>query len=155
MPANGATDGRGGHFLLLFFSVSLWFKSFVAALQNRYHTAMKRLALGVFVLTLVGAAVVLSQTGTGPGKTAFLSEPRNPVSHLRWNDDPSEFRFAIVSDRTGTHRANVFAQAVAKLNLLQPEFVITVGDLIEGDKQPPLAVTVVAGDNRLTLELKK
>ena len=116
----------------------LWFKSFVAALQNRYDTAMKRLALGVFVLTLVGAAVVLSQTGTGPGKTAFLSEPRNPVSHLRWNDDPSEFRFAIVSDRTGTHRANVFAQAVAKLNLLQPEFVITVGDLIEGDKQPPL-----------------
>ena len=99
---------------------------------------MKRLALGVFVLTLVGSAVVVSQTARVPGKTAFSSESRNPVTHLRWNDDPSEFRFAIVADRTGTHRANVFAQAVHKLNLLQPEFVITVGDLVEGDKQPPL-----------------
>ena len=92
---------------------------------------MKRLALAVFVVALVGSAVVLSQTG-GPRKTAFPSESRNPVSHLRWNDDAKDFRFAIVSDRTGTHRANVFAQAVAKLNLMQPEFVITVGDLIEG-----------------------
>src|SRR6516225_6362234 len=99
---------------------------------------MKRLALGVLVLTLVGGAAALSQTGKGPSRTAFPSEARNPVTHLRWSDDPQGFRFAIVSDRTGTHRANVFAQAVEKLNLLQPEFVITVGDLIEGDKQPPL-----------------
>ncbi|MGL4555389.1 MAG: metallophosphoesterase, partial [Gemmataceae bacterium] len=46
--------------------------------------------------------------------------------------DPESFQFAIVSDRTGGHRARVFAQAVEQLNLLQPEFVVSVGDLIEG-----------------------
>jgi hypothetical protein len=96
---------------------------------------MKRFALGVFVLTMVGTAAVLSQNDKGPGKTGFPREERNPVTHLRWNDDPQEFRFAIVSDRTGSHRADIFAQAVEKLNLLQPEFVISVGDLIEGSKK--------------------
>jgi 3',5'-cyclic AMP phosphodiesterase CpdA len=57
---------------------------------------------------------------------------RNPWTNLRLNNDPDEFRFAIVSDRTGGHRAKVFSQAVQRLNLLQPEFVLSVGDLIEG-----------------------
>ncbi|MDG2001999.1 MAG: metallophosphoesterase [Novosphingobium sp.] len=46
--------------------------------------------------------------------------------------DRSEFRFAIVGDRTGGHRPGVFADAMAKLELLQPDFTISVGDLIEG-----------------------
>jgi hypothetical protein len=60
---------------------------------------------------------------------------RNPWTHLKLNNGPDLFRFAIVSDRTGGHRAGVFARAVEQLNWLQPEFVITVGDLIEGDKK--------------------
>ena len=47
-------------------------------------------------------------------------------------NDPKDFQFAIVSDRTGGPRAGVFPRAVDKLNLLRPEFVITVGDLIQG-----------------------
>ena len=47
-------------------------------------------------------------------------------------DDPSRFHFAIVSDRTGGHRAGVFESAPDRLNLLQPAFVLSVGDLIEG-----------------------
>jgi len=42
------------------------------------------------------------------------------------------FQFAIVSDRTGGHRAGVFGDALGKLNQLHPEFVMSVGDLIEG-----------------------
>jgi hypothetical protein len=38
----------------------------------------------------------------------------------------------MVSDRTGGHRAGVFSRAVELLNLMQPEFVLSVGDLIEG-----------------------
>lgn len=45
---------------------------------------------------------------------------------------PEPLRFAIVSDRTGGHRPGVFERAVDKLNLLAPDFVICVGDLIEG-----------------------
>lgn len=56
----------------------------------------------------------------------------NPWSHLEINNDPDNFQFAIVTDRTGGHRPGVFENAVGKLNLLQPEFIMSVGDLIEG-----------------------
>ena len=56
----------------------------------------------------------------------------HPWNHLDFRNEPDNFQFAIVSDRTGGHRKGVFADAVQKLNLLQPEFVMSVGDLIEG-----------------------
>ena len=93
---------------------------------------MKRLGLAIFVLIGVSVAVVFSGSRTGVGTTFFPTDTRNPVTHLRWNDDPAEFQFAIVSDRTGGHRAEIFSQAVDKLNLMQPSFVLSVGDLIEG-----------------------
>ncbi len=93
---------------------------------------MKRILLASLVVLAVGGAVVLSSVVGGGLRTFFPQEARNPVTHLRWNDAPEEFRFAIVSDRTGAHRANIFSQAVEKLNLMQPEFVLSVGDLIEG-----------------------
>jgi hypothetical protein len=98
---------------------------------------MRRIVLGVTVICGIGAAVALSNYQKNAPVTHFPREERNPVSHLRWNDSAEEFQFAIVSDRTGSHRANVFAQAVHKLNLLQPAFVMSVGDLIEGGKKSP------------------
>ncbi|WP_020529836.1 PA14 domain-containing protein [Flexithrix dorotheae] len=67
--------------------------------------------------------------------TIFKSEKFEkavPWTHLNFHNNPDNFQFAIVSDRTGGHREGVFGKAVEKLNLLQPEFVICVGDLIEG-----------------------
>lgn len=55
-----------------------------------------------------------------------------PVSHKEFDNAPEDFQFVIVSDRTGGHRYPVFRQAIEKANLMQPEFVISVGDLIEG-----------------------
>ncbi|RLD68525.1 MAG: hypothetical protein DRI95_02725 [Bacteroidetes bacterium] len=55
-----------------------------------------------------------------------------PWTSLNLNNDPAKFQFAIVTDRTGGHRPGIFMDAVHKLNLLQPEFVMSVGDLIEG-----------------------
>lgn len=96
---------------------------------------MKRLYIGAIAIVGVSVAVVLSGgLGGGGWKTFFALEDKNPVTHLRWNDDPDEFRFALVSDRTGSHRPEIFSQAIDKLNLLQPEFVVSVGDLIEGGK---------------------
>ncbi|WP_347331661.1 metallophosphoesterase [Marinimicrobium locisalis] len=60
------------------------------------------------------------------------SGPVVPWTHLDFGNDPEAFQFAIVTDRTGGMRPGVFSQAVDKLNLLQPEFVVSVGDLIEG-----------------------
>ncbi len=55
-----------------------------------------------------------------------------PWSSLEANDAAEDFRFVIVSDRTGGARPGVFATAIPKVNLLEPAFVVSVGDLIEG-----------------------
>ncbi|MEX2169137.1 MAG: metallophosphoesterase [Pirellulales bacterium] len=54
-----------------------------------------------------------------------------------WSDkpvlnDPARFQIAIMSDNTGGHRPGIWMDAVRKLNMLRPEFVVSVGDLIEG-----------------------
>lgn len=56
----------------------------------------------------------------------------HPWNNLDVNNGAETFQFAIVSDRTGGVRPGVFPVAVEKLNLLQPEFVMSVGDLISG-----------------------
>jgi len=60
-----------------------------------------------------------------------VSGPK-PYTNLDVNNAPENFQFAIVSDRTGGLRPGVFLKGIRKLNLLQPEFVMSVGDLIEG-----------------------
>jgi hypothetical protein len=89
---------------------------------------------------LSGVAVAHEGTPHGEHGTALRSirvtvdeaGEVNPWNHLDFHNDPNAFQFAIVSDRTGSARPGVFADAVGKLNLLQPEFVMSVGDLIEG-----------------------
>lgn len=57
-------------------------------------------------------------------------------------DDPERFQIAIMTDRTGGHRPGIWMDAVTKLNMLRPSFVMSVGDLIEGyteDRQRALA----------------
>ena len=63
-----------------------------------------------------------------------IQVPEGPVpwNNIDINNNPGTFQFAIVTDRTGGHRPGVFLDGVEKLNLLQPEFVMSVGDLIEG-----------------------
>lgn len=68
----------------------------------------------------------------GPKIKIDVVEGPNPWSHLEFHDHPDHFQFAIVTDRTGGPRPGVFEDAIVKLNLLQPEFVISVGDLIQG-----------------------
>ena len=59
---------------------------------------------------------------------------------MNFYNNPDNFQFAIVSDRTGGHRAGIFKKAVNKLNLLKPEVVVSVGDLIEGYTRDSLEV---------------
>jgi hypothetical protein len=61
-----------------------------------------------------------------------LKGEKVPWSSKDFANSPNDFQFAIVSDRTGGMRAGVFAKAAHKLNLLNPEFVLSVGDLIDG-----------------------
>jgi len=46
-----------------------------------------------------------------------------------------EFRFVVIGDRTGQHRPGVFEQALIRVDRLRPDFVINIGDLIEGNTE--------------------
>ena len=56
----------------------------------------------------------------------------NPWTHLDLLDDPGDFQFCLVADNTGGSRPGVFLDALSKAALLRPEFIMSVGDLIEG-----------------------
>lgn len=45
-------------------------------------------------------------------------------------DDP--IRFAVIGDRTGGHVPGVYGEIVLEIELLKPDFTMTVGDMIEG-----------------------
>lgn len=102
------------------------------------HARARRwsLALSLCVLLLAGCSAAPRPENAfahdfPPGATPWL--------HENFDSRAGQFRFAIVSDLTGGEREGIFDVAVAQLNLLRPEFVISVGDLIEGETdQPPL-----------------
>ena len=56
------------------------------------------------------------------------------------NNATGTFHFAVLPDRTGGNRPDVYESALAKLNLLQPEFVLCTGDLIDGYTTDPKVV---------------
>jgi hypothetical protein len=99
---------------------------------------MKRILLASFaVVLLLGAVAISGSQRLARSELQIDIEARNPWTNLRLNNDDSTFHFVVVSDRTGGHRARVFSQAVEQINLLQPAFVISVGDLIEGYTKDP------------------
>ncbi len=50
----------------------------------------------------------------------------------RFANDKKSFQFVVIADRAGGNRPGVFEQTIHKINRLQPEFVLSVGDYIEG-----------------------
>ena len=66
-----------------------------------------------------------------------MAEPK-PWTHLNYQNNPDDFQFAIVPDRTGGDYRGAFTNALAKVNMMHPEFVITVGDLVEGMTMPDI-----------------
>ena len=62
-----------------------------------------------------------------------VSGEHKPWTSENFLNDPDNFQFAIIGDRSGGANAQgTFKLAMGQLNLLQPEFVINVGDIIEG-----------------------
>ncbi len=99
---------------------------------------LKRLSVVIFTaLLLAGIILQSSYSGAGSGAVfhydkAFFPKAK-PWTSENFKNNPESFRFAIIGDRAGG--ANVlgtFTKAVDQLNLLQPEFVMSVGDYIQG-----------------------
>ena len=70
-----------------------------------------------------------------PSKPSFIHEIPNapyPWTSTAFELEEEDFTFAIISDLTGGERDGVYSTAVNQLNRLDPTFVLSVGDLIEG-----------------------
>lgn len=100
---------------------------------------MKQFAFGLVTAGLIAGALAYSRSDSlearapgDPNELKIESGDKNPWTSLKLNNDADQFTFAVVSDRTGGHRDKVFSQAVQRINMLQPQFVMSVGDLIEG-----------------------
>jgi len=92
---------------------------------------------------VIAAAAMLAACETGPAQTAFRpAEADVPNPWLSENFDAAEdkFTFAVISDLNGGEREGVFEVAVEQLNLLRPDFVISVGDLIDGASEAPASL---------------
>jgi len=85
-------------------------------------------------LLLAGGVLISANSIADPFSYDQASLPgAKPWTSEEFQNKPKEFQFIIIGDRTGgANVAGTFALAVDQLNLLQPEFVINVGDLIEG-----------------------
>jgi serine/threonine-protein phosphatase CPPED1 len=99
---------------------------------------MKPIVLWGVTLALLALVAGFSSSRAAPSteaespKVELQVEAKNPWTSLELNNQARNFQFAIVTDRTGGRRPGIFTKAVNKLNLMQPEFVLSVGDLIEG-----------------------
>ena len=92
---------------------------------------------GTWVLGwLMVAGVALAADGRQSGFVHDVKTEQTPWTHTAFVNNPDDFQFAIVSDRSGGFRRGVFEGALQKLNLLRPEFVIAVGDQHAGDQLP-------------------
>lgn len=84
---------------------------------------------------LVGALLLAGCGALSAGRGGDVFQPGEGAeawTHLEFANDPENFQFAVVTDRTGGHRPGVFPAILERVNLLQPELVMSVGDYIEG-----------------------
>lgn len=91
-------------------------------------------------LSLCFLAVTLAACQQADFRHDLVTSAPKPWTSERFNSAPGDFRFAVFGDRTGLARPGVFENAMTRINLLQPEFAINCGDMIEGytdDRQEP------------------
>ena len=84
--------------------------------------AGNRTPFKAFIVVLAGAALVIGAA----------QEPAN------------DYHFSIMGDRTGGHHPGIFERVWSEIDLLQPQFVLNVGDTIEGYIRDPATLEATA-----------
>ena len=74
------------------------------------YSRLLRLVLTLGLVAMLGGSAQVGSAGTGA----------------------DVLRFAIIGDRTGDHVEGVYEQVLSEMMRLRPEFIINVGDMIEG-----------------------
>jgi len=114
-------------------------------------TVFVRTALAAFCLVFgsVAVSVLAGETRAATIETNLQTGPF-PWTKAQADTSAGKFTFAVFSDLSGGEREGVFEVAIEQLNLLRPELIMNVGDLIEGgtDDVAELAAQWDAFDER-------
>ncbi len=88
---------------------------------------------------IVAAVFLLAATAAQAQRPVLADDL--PLIDNAWSNDGDKFSFVILGDKTsgGEGKWPIYDRAVDAINLLNPDFVITVGDMIPGhmDTRPP------------------
>lgn len=93
-----------------------------------YKFSVMRTLAFLAVLTFT-ATIALAQENL---KVMNIESANKPWTNLDFNNDSRNFHFVVTPDHTGAHRSGILQKGIDRINLMQPEFVVSVGDLIEG-----------------------
>ncbi len=88
----------------------------------------------IFKKLLIVLTIILPLFNCSEKKQDFehsISEGAKPWLHDNFDAD-DKFTFAIITDLNGGEREGIFEIAIEQVNLLRPELIVTVGDLIDG-----------------------
>ncbi len=121
-------------------------------LVDRYPTykaekKMRKPSSLVIILTTCLTLAILPACAAGESPSADAKSPTTPAQLSKiagWKgadvNGEDTFRFVVISDRTGRNLPGKWAGAVEQVNLLRPDFVLCVGDLIQGYTEDEQAV---------------
>ncbi|MEJ2584492.1 MAG: metallophosphoesterase [Robiginitalea sp.] len=96
---------------------------------------MKKWLLYLF---LIGTLLSCRQELLPPDFEHEIKSGAKPWTSEAFETTEDDFTFAIISDLNGGERPGIYSQAVTQLNRLDPTFVLSVGDLIDGGTEDTL-----------------
>ncbi|MDP3676269.1 MAG: metallophosphoesterase [Novosphingobium sp.] len=86
-------------------------------------------------LALIAAAALASAGCAHAPEPAYVAGAADVARTNRAFPGDDDFAFVVLGDRTGRHRPGVFEAAIDRVEALHPDFVINIGDLIEGNTE--------------------
>jgi len=94
-------------------------------------------------MAILGIAIaMMACTGSKPDLTHGLPQGPTPWLHEKFDKEGGKFTFGIVTDLNGGEREGIFDIAIEQLNLLRPELILSVGDLVEGESSNPDSIAM-------------
>jgi len=98
---------------------------------------MRLLNFLIVILALSISSCKPSTTTQPKFEHDVLNGPK-PWTSENFELEEEDFTFAIISDLTGGERESVFSIAVEQINRIEPTFVLSIGDLIDGGTEDVL-----------------
>ncbi len=107
----------------------------------RIHCLKTCQSMKSILFLLIGFLMCTGCKYDQPGTPTFehdITHGPTPWTSDTFEPGEDDFTFAIISDLNGGERPGIFSTAVEQLNRLDPTFVLSVGDLIDGGTEDSL-----------------